>query len=546
MVSGRGGGELSVGGGRGTGSANLGGGRVPEGTSVPTPPPPTPPPPDPTVCSYSINPSTDTAAATLSTDTVAITTTSGCAWTVSDDSGWLSFSPTSGTGSGTTTWTAIANPTASVRVGTATIAGQTFTVTQAATEIPEPPTPTPCTYATQGNVSALSVTYNANSGTIGIQTQVACAWNAASDVAWITVSPSSGTGNGAIVYTVAANTGNQRVGRITIANGTLAVVITQIAQPVAPPPSPILTPSGSITVSANNATYEGLDITGNVTINGYVDVTFDSCRIRHASGHGIDHTNADRLTIQDVEIIHTGAPASGANPSSERNNINGDGSEDVRINRVRLTDGSSGIYHQNGCYGTWASFVHGTNFRGPFPRGQLCQFNRGNNSILEDFYCYMDPNVSWAEDNVNLYITPDFIVRRGLLDGNNSPSGIGVIVEGQAEGVTVSGGLVEDVDTIRMGNGSFSAYEIAHDITFRRCRARENINTSQAGRGAPLSNALMFASGPGSTGIRFENCSYYASVNGNIAWDQNAMVVAQFTLTNYTQRSPITVTFPWD
>lgn len=54
-----------------------------------------------------------------------------------------------------------------------------------------------------------------------------CQWNAASDSAWITVtSGASGTGNGTVNYTVAANPGGNRVGNITI--GTHIFVISQL------------------------------------------------------------------------------------------------------------------------------------------------------------------------------------------------------------------------------------------------------------------------------------------------------------------------------
>jgi hypothetical protein len=74
---------------------------------------------------------------------------------------------------------------------------------------------------------------------------------------------------------------------------------------------------------------------------------------------------------------------------------------------------------------------------------------------------------------------------------NNSPSGIGVIFE-HGDDIAHTG-LVEDMDTIHMGNRSFSAAH-ARDITFRHVRARDNICGEHGGRGDSLSNSLMFAS----------------------------------------------------
>lgn len=65
------------------------------------------------------------------TDVVVTSSLSDAPWTALTDVDWLSVSPASGAGSGTVELTARANPSASsARTGTATIAGQTVTVTQ--------------------------------------------------------------------------------------------------------------------------------------------------------------------------------------------------------------------------------------------------------------------------------------------------------------------------------------------------------------------------------------------------------------------------------
>src|SRR5262249_40224771 len=63
---------------------------------------------------------------------------SSCSWTAtSSATNWLTCSPASGTGSSTVTWSVTANVYTSSRTATLNIAGQTFTVTQAA----DPPPP---------------------------------------------------------------------------------------------------------------------------------------------------------------------------------------------------------------------------------------------------------------------------------------------------------------------------------------------------------------------------------------------------------------------
>ncbi len=142
---------------------------------------------------------------------------------------------------------------------------------------------------------------------------------------------------------------------------------------------------------------------------------------------------------------------------------------------MRLTRGSSGIYLVE-CPDSQLSFLEGHDFRGPFPRGQLVQWDKSNNGLLADFPV-INPPGSWPEDNVNIYQSSNVTVRRGFIDGNNSPSGVGVIFDGGP-----STGLVEDVDAVRMGNGCFSDYDGGEGVVFRRTRCRDNICGSQ-GRG---------------------------------------------------------------
>lgn len=311
-----------------------------------------------------------------------------------------------------------------------------------------------------------------------------------------------------------------------------------------------LTPSGPVVATFSGQIFENLDIVSTsgaqaVLINGFSNVQVRNCRIRHLTGYGVNFSNATGLSLYQLDIEHTGAPATGANPNDGRNNINGYGSSGVRIDRIRMRRGSSGVYLIQ-CPGAWSSFLDGQDFRGPFPRGQLIQYDRCHNGIIEDFSSLSIPGQSWDEDNVNLYLCSNVTVRRGLLDGNNSPSGIGVIFEQFAEGAT--GGLVEDVDVIRQGNGCFSAYTVGFNITFRRTRARENICTDQGRGAAPSSGGLMWASGPGSSGNRILDSTYWLPCNpSNIVWDTSTLAEPeQLTNANYTQRSPIVLTMPWE
>jgi len=81
----------------------------------------------------------------------------------------------------------------------------------------------PCTYTL--TPSSASFTAAAGSGSVNVSGMRGCAWTAQSAVSWITMtSGSSGNGNGAVTYSVAANTTKKaRTGSLTIAGKTFYI-----------------------------------------------------------------------------------------------------------------------------------------------------------------------------------------------------------------------------------------------------------------------------------------------------------------------------------
>lgn len=85
-------------------------------------------------CTYSINPTSSSQPATGGTGTVSVTAGTGCSWTAVSNSTFITItSGSSGSGSGTVGYSVAANTATTSRTGTLTIAGITFTVTQAGT-----------------------------------------------------------------------------------------------------------------------------------------------------------------------------------------------------------------------------------------------------------------------------------------------------------------------------------------------------------------------------------------------------------------------------
>lgn len=86
----------------------------------------------PTSCNYSISPTSRSHGSGAETGTVSVTAPSGCGWTASSNASWITItSGSSGSGNGTVSYSIATNTNANSRTGTLTIAGQTFTVTQA-------------------------------------------------------------------------------------------------------------------------------------------------------------------------------------------------------------------------------------------------------------------------------------------------------------------------------------------------------------------------------------------------------------------------------
>eukprot|EP00662_Eupelagonemidae_sp_cell21_P035018 gene35018-36794_t len=260
-----------------------------------------------------------------------------------------------------------------------------------------------------------------------------------------------------------------------------------------------LTESGPVTAKTDGQVIEYLSITTNATtpgimVQGRKNVVIRNCRIQHHAqtaypyGNGIYFTKADNLTIDHVDL----STCPGATVSQ-----------------------------------FVAEHFVAENMRGPYPRGQCFQCTNSDNVVVEDFYCRND-NTSWTEDNLSLFRSSNVTVRRGLIDGNDAPNGVGVMFE--QDDPTKHGGLCEDVDAVHMGDGCFSTYG-GKGIRFVRARCRDNHCAGWAGRDKPASG------GVNSSGIRIEQSSYYA------AW---AFVEKDLSEVDFALRSPVSVSFCWE
>jgi hypothetical protein len=86
----------------------------------------------PASCSYTITPASVSYTASGGTGSVSVTAPATCTWTASNSASWVSITGGgSRTGNGTVSYSVAANTASSSRIAGLTIAGSTFTVTQA-------------------------------------------------------------------------------------------------------------------------------------------------------------------------------------------------------------------------------------------------------------------------------------------------------------------------------------------------------------------------------------------------------------------------------
>lgn len=156
-------------------------------------------------CTFAINPQSQTVPSAGGTGSVNVTAPQGCGWNASSQADWITITTGStGSGNGTVQFS-VAATTGSGRSGTLVIAGHTFTVTQAES----------CTITLAPD--SVRVPEAGGPSTFNVQTGASCAWTAASQASWITItSGDRGTGTQAVQLSVASHSGERRTGTVAV------------------------------------------------------------------------------------------------------------------------------------------------------------------------------------------------------------------------------------------------------------------------------------------------------------------------------------------
>jgi hypothetical protein len=205
---------------------------------------------------------------------------SSCAWSASSNSSFITLTGTvSGTGSANINYTVAANAGANQRIGTLTIGGQTFTVTQGGTG----PTMTldrstlafgaatnGAAFISKTSARAVRLTQN-GAGTV--------TWTASSNKPWLTVTPASGSGSATLTVGV-----RFVPGLLATQSGTVTLTFDGAGN--APGPVGVtldvkqngttVLPFGSFDTPANNST----GVTGSVGLTGWALDDIEVTRVR--------------------------------------------------------------------------------------------------------------------------------------------------------------------------------------------------------------------------------------------------------------------------
>lgn len=165
-------------------------------------------------CTYSVAPASATIPADGGSGTATVTTSSECAWTPASSASWVTITSGAATGNGTFSYVVAPNTTKDARSATITVGNDTLTINQNPA----------CGFTLAPSFQQIRA--SAESGSVTITANVSsCARTAISDSTWLTIPVgSSGTGNGTLSWSAAANTtASPRTGRITVGDATFSI-----------------------------------------------------------------------------------------------------------------------------------------------------------------------------------------------------------------------------------------------------------------------------------------------------------------------------------
>jgi len=170
-------------------------------------------------CAFSATPASFSISPSGGSSSFSLGTGGGCQWSAVSQAPWLSItSGSSGTSSGTVSFSVAANPvtiprTTTIQAGNG-LASTSFTVTEVGV----------CTYSLSSQLVALAP--GGGTGSVTVTTETGCVWSAVPSASWLTItSGASGTGSGSFTFSAApGSTSNSFSGTITVMSQIVTIV----------------------------------------------------------------------------------------------------------------------------------------------------------------------------------------------------------------------------------------------------------------------------------------------------------------------------------
>lgn len=306
----------------------------------------------PASCRYTIVPEqvNQTVDASGGSVTIAITANSGCRWTAASNADFITITDNGGGDGNGVVAAAVAANTGGERRGTLTIAGETFTVTQRAAS---------CTFALSGDTNqSFPAAGGMGAIVINVTRGTNCDWTATSNASFIVItSGASGSGDGTVLFRVAANSSTEaRSGSLTVAGQTIPVrqAANEPCTYTVNPATASFTSrggSGSFTVTARTgcdwtavsdsswlSLSSGASGNGTGTVSYVVNVNGGRARSGRVGVRGspftaaqsrnrCDVNNDDVINAVDADIVRQAILMGSTNPDYD---LNGDGQVNVQ------------------------------------------------------------------------------------------------------------------------------------------------------------------------------------------------------------------------
>ncbi len=205
-------------------------------------------------CRVTATPTGANFAGSGGSGTIAVSTQgSNCSWTATSNHPFITISTgASGTSAGTVNYTVAANVTGADRVGSISINDFGFTIYQSSN----------CSYI----LSSTTASIGAGGGNGAFSITTTCPWTAVPSADWILVTPTTGTGIGAVGFNIAGNTSSlPRTGTITIGASTFRINQDGVSCSVQVSPASFSAPSAGGAYTVNVEAPPGCDWTASST-----------------------------------------------------------------------------------------------------------------------------------------------------------------------------------------------------------------------------------------------------------------------------------------